>query len=352
MRVLVTGGAGFIGSHLARRLLSDGHEVRVLDNLYTGRRENLEDIAGEIDLIVDDIRDLERTRRAGQGCEAVFHLAAVPSVQRSIADPITTHEANATGTLNVLVAAREAGVRRVVFASSSSIYGAAKELPKRESTGPLPISPYAISKLAGENYCHSFFEIFGLETVALRYFNVFGPRQDPDSEYAAVVPKFIRAFRDGQAPTIFGDGEQSRDFTYIGNVVDANVAALAKPAVAGRVYNVACGERTTLNQLAALLREQTGATVEAVHGPPRAGEVRHSHADISRARRELGYEPTIGLADGLGRTIEETAPIVSRDGHRKRPSFPWRIAAAISRGRMDSSRGETERKDEAAVDVA
>lgn len=301
----------------------EGHEVRVLDNLYTGRRENLEDVARQIELIDGDIRELERTRRASKGCEAVFHLAAVPSVPRSIADPITTHEANATGTLNVLIAARDAGAGRVVFASSSSIYGSAEELPKSESTGPQPISPYAISKLAGENYCHSFFELFGLETVALRYFNVFGPRQDPDSQYAAVVPKFIRAFRTGRSPTVFGDGEQSRDFTYVGNVVEANLAALARPRVAGRVYNIACGQRTTLNELAAIIREQTGAPVEAVHGPPRAGEVRHSHADISLARRELGYEPRISLAEGLRLTIQgmATAPL---NGRRKRSLFSLR----------------------------
>ncbi len=335
MRVLVTGGAGFIGSHLVQRLLAGGHQVRVLDSFYTGRRANLEDVASEIELIDGDIRDLERTRGATTGCEAVFHLAAVPSVPRSLADPITTHEANATGTLNVLIAARDTDAQRVVFASSSSIYGAAEELPKRESTAPLPISPYAVSKLAAENYCRSFFELFELETVALRYFNVFGPRQDPDSQYAAVVPKFIRTFRNGEAPTIFGDGEQSRDFTYVGNVVEANLAALARPEVAGRVYNIAYGQRTTLNELAAILREETGATVAAVHGPPRAGEVRHSHADISLARRELGYEPAISLAEGLRRTIEDTIATASRNGHRKRSILPGRLGEG-----------------EAAVDVA
>ncbi len=328
MRVLVTGGAGFIGSHLVRRLLEAGHEVRVLDSLYTGSREKLDDVVDDVELIDGDIRDLDRTRRATKGCEAVFHLAAVPSVPRSIADPITTHEANATGTLNVLVAARDAGAHRVIYASSSSIYGAAEELPKRESTGPLPMSPYAVSKLAGEHYCRSFFDLFGLETVALRYFNVFGPRQDPDSQYAAVVPKFIRAYCSGEAPTIFGDGEQSRDFTHVGNVVEANLAALAKPAVAGRVYNIACGHRTTLNQLAMIIGEQTGATVAAVHGPPRAGEVRHSHADISLARRELGYEPVIGLAEGLRLTIEDTVATASLNGRRKRSIFPLRKGQA------------------------
>jgi nucleoside-diphosphate-sugar epimerase len=317
MQLLVSGGAGFIGSHLVRGLLAGGHEVVVLDNFFTGRRENLDEVACDVELIDGDIRDLERTRRATRACEAVFHLAAVPSVPRSIADPITTHETNATGTLNVLIAARDAGAQRVVFASSSSIYGATKELPKRESRAALPISPYAVSKLAGESYCRSFFEVFGLETVALRYFNVFGPRQDPGSQYAAVVPRFIRAFLNGEAPTIFGDGEQSRDFTYVGNVVEANLAALARPGISGRVYNIACGERTTLNELATILRQETGAAAAAVHGPPRAGEVRHSLADISLARRELGYEPAISLTEGLRRTIEETAAIPSTNGHRR-----------------------------------
>jgi UDP-glucose 4-epimerase len=322
MRVLVTGGAGFIGSHLVRRLLAAGHEVRVIDNFHTGRRANLDQVADEIELIEGDLRDLACTRSASAGCQAVLHDAAVPSVPRSIADPVTTHEANATGTLNMLIAARDAGARRVVFASSSSIYGAAEGLPKRESTAPLPMSPYAVSKLAGENYCRSFFEVFGLETVALRYFNVFGPRQDPESQYAAVVPKFIRAYHQGTAPTIFGDGEQSRDFTHVGNVVEANLAALARPGVAGGVYNIACGQRTTLNELAAILREEMGADVAAVHGGPRAGEVRHSLADISLARRELGYEPRISLTEGLHLTIHDSIAIPSTNGYReglKRP---------------------------------
>ena len=214
MRILVTGGAGFIGSHLVTRLLATGRDVRVLDNLSTGRRSNLADVASDVELIAADVRDLARIRDAMRGCSAVVHLAALPSVPRSIDDPASTHHANATGTLNVLVAARDAQVSRVVFASSSSIYGAAPDLPKRESLMPLPISPYAVSKLAAENYCRSFFEVYGLETVALRYFNVFGPRQDAQSEYAAVIPRFIQAYRDGTPPVIFGDGEQSRDFTY------------------------------------------------------------------------------------------------------------------------------------------
>jgi nucleoside-diphosphate-sugar epimerase len=231
MKMLVTGGAGFIGSHIVRRLLAMGREVRVLDNLSTGHIENLSSVAHEIEFLQGDIRDIVAVREAMQGCDAVVHLAAVPSVPRSIADPATSHDANATGTLNVLMAARDAGVGRVVAASSSSIYGSNPELPKRESLQPLPISPYAVSKLAAESYCRSFFEVYGLETVALRYFNVFGPRQDPNSEYAAVIPKFIQSLRNGEPPVIFGDGEQSRDFTYVSNVVDANVAALETPGV-------------------------------------------------------------------------------------------------------------------------
>jgi UDP-glucose 4-epimerase len=275
----------------------------VLDNLSTGHRSNLALVEGEIDFIEGDIRNLASVQDAIRGCDAVVHLAAVPSVPRSIADPVTTHEANATGTLNVLLAARDAGASRVVFASSSSIYGATAELPKRESLKPLPISPYAVSKLAAESYCRSFFDVYALETVALRYFNVFGPRQDPQSEYAAVIPKFIWAFRNGEPPVIFGDGEQSRDFTYVDNAVDANVAALQADGVGGRVYNVACGKRITLNELASSLREETGATVDVVHGPARSGDVRHSHADITLARDELGYEPRVTLAEGLRRTV-------------------------------------------------
>ncbi len=307
VQVVVTGGAGFIGSHVVRRLLAVGRDVRVFDNLSTGRRSNLSSVSREIELIEGDLRNLSAVTRAVRGCDAVVHLGAVPSVPRSIADPGTTHVANATGTLNVLLAAREADASRVVFASSSSIYGAAAELPKRESVKPLPISPYAVSKLAAENYCQSFFQVYGLETVALRYFNVFGPRQDPKSEYAAVIPKFIWAFRHGEPPVIFGDGEQSRDFTYIDNVVDANLAALETPGVGGRVYNIACGQGISLNQLAECLRRETGATVEAVHGPDRPGDVRDSVADITLARTELAYEPAVGLEEGLRRTVAHFA---------------------------------------------
>src|SRR4051812_24635171 len=306
MNVLVTGGGGVIGFHLGGKVLGTRHGVRVLDNLSTGHRSNLSGVAGEVELLTDDIRDLPSVRKAMRGCVAVVHLAALPSVPRSIDDPATTHHANATGTLNVLVAARDAEVSRVVFASSSSIYGATPDLPKRESLMPLPISPYAVSKLAAENYCRSFFEVYGLETVALRYFNVFGPRQDAQSMYAAVIPRFIAAYRDGTPPVIFGDGEQSRDFTYVDNVVDANMAALGTAGIGGRLYNIACGARITLNELDRSIRRAIGASVEAVHDAPRPGEVRHSVADVSRARRELAYEPAVTLAEGLRRTLEHS----------------------------------------------
>jgi nucleoside-diphosphate-sugar epimerase len=303
VRALVTGGAGFIGSHIVRRLLATGHEVRVVDNLATGRLSNLDEVIGDIEFFELDIRDADALATAAHGCEAIFHVAALPSVPRSIANPAASHETNATGTLNVLGAARAAGARRVVFASSSSIYGAARELPKQESMRPLPISPYAVSKLAAESYCRSFYEVYGLEAVALRYFNVFGPRQDPNSEYAAVIPRFIRAFAHGESPVIFGDGEQSRDFTYVENVVNANMRALEASDIGGRVYNIACGHGITLNDIAARLRDEVGAEVELEYGPERAGDVRHSMADISAARADLGYEPTVTLEEGIQRTV-------------------------------------------------
>jgi nucleoside-diphosphate-sugar epimerase len=303
MKVLVTGGAGFIGSHIVRRLLDLEHEVVVLDNFSTGRRSNLDAVASDIELIEGDVAELDHVEQAVAGCDAVYHEAALPSVPRSIADPLASHAANATGTLNVLVAARDAGARRVVIASSSSVYGSVPDLPKRESMPTLPVSPYAVSKLAAESYCRSWFDLYGLETVALRYFNVFGPRQDPLSAYAAVVPRFIAAYKAGEPPVIFGDGEQSRDFTYIDNVVDANLAALSSPDAPGRIYNIACNDRITLNQLATELREIMGATVKPVHAAPRPGEVRHSQAAIDAAQADLGYEPKISLREGLERTV-------------------------------------------------
>jgi UDP-glucose 4-epimerase len=305
MRVLVTGGAGFIGCHLAERLRDEGHDVRILDNFSTGRRANLDHLGGDVEVVEGDMQSYERVHTAVRGCELVYHQAALPSVPRSIQDPLTSNAANVIGTLNVLLASRDSGIRRVVFASSSSVYGANRVLPKREDLTPLPISPYAVAKLAGEGYCRSFTEVFGLETVSLRYFNVFGPRQDLLSQYAAVIPNFIAALRSGRPPTIFGDGEQSRDFTYVSNVVDANLLAASSTIAAGGTYNVACGERTTLTALLAELQEVTGSRVEARHEPPRAGEVRESCADVALAREELGYLPSVGLRRGLELTVAD-----------------------------------------------
>jgi nucleoside-diphosphate-sugar epimerase len=303
MRYLVTGGGGFIGSHIVDRLLAGGHEVRVLDNFSTGRRENLLHVTDEIDIVEGDITSYERAHRAVVNCDGVFHQAALPSVPRSIQDPLTSHAANSVGTLNLLLAARDSGVGRVVVASSSSVYGANRILPKQEDQATLPISPYAVAKLAGEGFCRSFSQVYGLETVALRYFNVFGPRQDPLSEYAAVVPKFITAALTGQPVTIHGDGEQSRDFTYVENVVEANLRAMAATGVSGRVFNIAIGDRITLNQLVDRISELTGRAVERIHTDARAGDVRDSLADVSAAREALGYEAAVSLDDGLERTI-------------------------------------------------
>jgi nucleoside-diphosphate-sugar epimerase len=310
--VLVTGGGGFLGSHLVERLLAEGHRVRVLDNFATGRRENLLHILDEIELIEGDIQSYERVHNAVRGCELVFHLAALPSVPRSVQDPLTSNASNVIGTLNVLLAARDEEVRRVVFASSSSIYGANRELPKREDMPAFPIAPYAVAKQAAEGYCRAFFEVYGLETVALRYFNVFGPRQDPLSQYAAVIPRFITAFLNGRPPVVYGDGEQSRDFTYIDNAVQATVLAAAATGVAGEVFNVACGERITLNQLLEELRRLTGRGIKATYEEPRPGDVPHSLADISRARERLGYAPAVDARTGLAKTLEYTEGLALR----------------------------------------
>ena len=304
MKVLVTGGGGFIGSHIVDRLLADGHGVRVLDNFATGRRENLLDVLSDIELVEGDIQSYERVHNAVSGCEVVLHQGALPSVPRSVQDPLTSNATNVTGTLNVLLAARDSGVRRVVYASSSSIYGANPELPKHEALLPQPISPYAVAKLAGEGFCRSFHEVFGLETVALRYFNVFGPRQDPLSQYSAVVPNFITALTGGGQPVVYGDGEQSRDFTYVGNVVDGNVLAMSAEGVAGKLYNLAAGERTSLNELLHHIGSLVGNEPEARYEPPRLGDVKHSHADVSAARRDLGYSPSVTVEEGLRLTLE------------------------------------------------
>jgi nucleoside-diphosphate-sugar epimerase len=308
MRVLVTGGGGFIGSHVAGRLAQLGHDVRILDNFATGRRSNVHALPDDVELIEGDIQSDERVHNAVAGCDVVLHQAALPSVPRSVQDPLTSNATNVTGTLNVLLAARDAGVGRVVFASSSSVYGTEPERPTREDATPLPISPYATAKLAGEGYCRSFGEVYGLETVALRYFNVYGPRQDPRSQYAAVIPNFIAALLAGRPPTVFGDGEQSRDFTFVGDVVEANVVAMDAPGVAGQVFNVACGERVTVNRLLGVLGELLGPTVEPVRAAPRPGEARHSLADVGRARDVLGWEPRVDLRQGLHATIEQFEP--------------------------------------------
>jgi nucleoside-diphosphate-sugar epimerase len=298
----VTGGGGFIGSHLIRRLLADGHAVRVLDNFATGRRENLEEVLDDIELIEGDLQSYERVHNAVRGCELAFHLGALPSVPRSIQDPLTSNATNVVGTLNVLLAARDEGVRRVVYASSSSTYGASTELPKREEMPALPIAPYAVSKLAAEGYCRAFHQVYGLETVALRYFNVFGPGQDPQSQYAAVIPNFITAVLEDRSLTVHGDGDQSRDFTYVDNAVDANILAADAPDAAGEAFNVACGERVSLNEVVSRLGTLAGVEVDAVHTDSRPGDVRHSLADISKAREILGYEPAIDFDEGLRRT--------------------------------------------------
>jgi nucleoside-diphosphate-sugar epimerase len=302
VRALVTGGAGFIGSHLAARLLAEGIDVRILDNFSTGRRANTTAFAGELEVVEGDVRSYAQVSRATAGCELVFHQAALPSVYRSVHEPLPGTATNVLGTLNVLLAAREHGVRRLICASSSSVYGANPTLPKREDVHPLPISPYATDKLAGEGYCRSFAEAYGLETVSLRYFNVFGPRQNPNSPYAAVVPRFVTALLEGRCPTVFGDGEQSRDFTFVDDAVEANVLAMRADAPAS-VYNVAAGQRTTINMLLAELSDLLGTEVEPHYLPPRPGEVLHTLADLGRARRELGYEPTVALREGLVRTI-------------------------------------------------
>ena len=296
MKALVTGGGGFVGSNLVRRLLENGHDVRVLDNFSTGNRRNVVD---EIEIVEGELRSYERVHNATRGVEVVFHQGALPSVPRSVQDPLTTGAVNVEGTLNVLLAARDEGVRRVVFASSSSVYGNTGALPRVESQFPDPISPYAVSKLAAERYCVSFARVYGLETVTLRYFNVFGPRQDPTSQYAAVVPRFIAAIDAGEAVPIYGDGEQSRDFTYVDNVVEANVLAADAPEASGAVLNVATGRSKSVNGLAETIGEVLGKSVAREYLPDRPGDVRDSWADVTEAKRVLGWEPRVGLEEGL-----------------------------------------------------
>jgi nucleoside-diphosphate-sugar epimerase len=303
--VVVTGGAGFIGSHIAAALSKSGARVRVLDDLSTGHRENLEEIGGDVDFIHGSVADEALVSKALEGAEVVFHEAAIPSVPRSVEAPRQTHVASVDGTFSLLCAARDQKVRRVVYAASSSAYGDQPTLPKSEQMLPDPLSPYAVAKLVGEYYCSVFTRVYGLETVSLRYFNVFGPRQDPTSQYSGVVSRFISALHENGRPVIYGDGEQSRDFTYIDNIVAANLSAATAPGAPGKVINVANGERITLNQLLAELKELTGRQeVSAEYAEPRVGDVRHSLADNTLARELLGYESKVGLREGLQRTID------------------------------------------------
>ena len=300
---LVTGGAGFIGSNVVDELLARGHEVRVLDNFSTGRRQNLAHVAGAIELLEGDIRSYERVHNAVRGIDVVIHLAALPSVPRSVQDPLTTHEVNATGTLNVMLAARDSDARRVVLASSSSVYGANAQLPKRTDMVPLPISPYGVSKLAAERYAMAFRHVYGLETVSLRYFNVFGPRQDPNSQYSAVIPRFItRGFR-GERLSVFGDGEQTRDFTYVANVVDMTLASCGAVDVPGMALNVGCGGRHSLNSVIAIIESLVGRALIIDHEPPRDGDIKDSWADVTETVSLLGVEPAVSLGEGLERTV-------------------------------------------------
>jgi nucleoside-diphosphate-sugar epimerase len=303
--VLVTGGAGFVGSHIAATSAARGARVRVIDDLSTGHLENLEEIGGDIDFVQGSLNDEETLRRALEDVELVYHEAAIPSVPRSVENPRETHRACVEATFSLLLAARERGVRRVVYAASSSAYGDQPTLPKVETMSPDPLSPYAAAKLIGEYYCQVFTRTYKLETVALRYFNVFGPRQDPSSTYSGVISRFIGALLTGQTPVIYGDGEQSRDFTYVSNVVDANVRAAETTRGVGQIINVANGERVTLNELLERLKEITGKTeVQAEYRDARVGDVKHSLADITRAREFLGYEPQVGLEEGLRHTID------------------------------------------------
>jgi UDP-glucose 4-epimerase len=313
---LVTGGAGFIGSHLAEELVRRGHRVRVADSLITGKRRNLEHIR-DVEFLEGDLAELSFAQRAVAGMDYVLHEAAIPSVPRSVNDPITSNRANTDGTLNVLVAARDAGVKRLVFAGSSSEYGNTPTLPKTEDMAPSPLSPYALQKVVGTAYCQMFTRLYGFETVVTRYFNVFGPRQDPSSPYSGVISVFATALSEGRRPTIYGDGEQTRDFTYVANVVDGVLRACEAPNAAGEAINVACGTRISLNQLLAVMNRIVGTKLEAIYEKERAGDVKDSQADIRKARTLLGYQPIVDLEEGLRHTLawcrgESATPAASR----------------------------------------
>lgn len=301
---LVTGGAGFIGSNIVRALLDRGEKVRVIDNFATGRRENIQELLGRIELLEGDIREPDACSQACRGMDVVLHQAAIPSVPRSMEEPVLTHQVNVDGTFNMLMAARDAKVKRFVYAASSSAYGETPELPKREDMPVVPISPYGAQKAIGETYCLAFYKSFGFQTVALRYFNVFGPRQDPKSQYAAVIPKFITAMLQQKQPTIFGDGKQSRDFSYIDNVVEANLLAAAAPETHGEVVNIACAEAIDLLTMVDMLNEILGTDIKPKLDPPRPGDIKHSFADISRAADLLGYKPLVSFRRGLEQTVQ------------------------------------------------
>ncbi len=305
-KILVTGGAGFIGSNLTEALLQRGHHVRVLDDFSTGKKANLqfERNYPSLEVIEGDIQEREVCRRATEGIDYVFHQAALPSVQRSVEDPFLSNGVNVGGTLNILLAARDAGVKRVMYAASSSFYGDTPTLPKKEKMPPNPQSPYALQKTVGEGYCRLFSQLYGLDTVSLRYFNIFGPKQDPNSLYSAVIPKFIDALVTGRPPTVYGDGEQSRDFTYIQNVVQANLLAMEAKRLNGESINVACGDRISLNQLLAVLKEILDVKMDAVYEAPRQGDVKHSLADIRKAKKILKYVPSVGIREGLEKTVD------------------------------------------------
>jgi UDP-glucose 4-epimerase len=303
-RFLVTGGAGFIGSNLVHALVKRGDEVVVLDNFSTGRRQNLQGIEGRFTLIEGDLRDARAVERAVDGCDFVLHQGALPSVPRSVEAPLDANAVNVDGTLAVLEAARKSRIRRVVFAASSSAYGETPTLPKVETMPPQPLSPYAASKLAGEHYMRAYHASYGLETVSLRYFNVFGPNQNPESQYAAVIPRFVTSALAGRAPVIYGDGLQSRDFCHIDNAIEANLLATTAPGAAGEVFNIACGERITLLDVIALLAKIVGHPIQPIHEPARTGDIKHSLADITRARQVLGYSAAVGFEAGLRRAVE------------------------------------------------
>lgn len=302
--MLVTGGAGFIGSHLVRELVRKNYYVRVLDNLSTGRLKNLDDVTDKIDFVEGDIRSYHVVQAAVKDIDVIFHQAALPSVPRSVKDPITSNDANVTGTLNVLSVAVHSGVKRVIFASSSSVYGNSPQLPKHEMMASNPLSPYAVSKLAGEQYCQVFARIYGLHTISLRYFNVFGPHQDPASQYSAVIPKFITAILNGRKPIIYGDGHQSRDFTFVENVVHANLLAATVDCEKGLVVNCACNNQVTLNELVSKVNELLRTRIEPTYGESRPGDVQHSFASIEKAKKNLGFMPIVEFDDGLRRTVE------------------------------------------------